>query len=104
MRADAALSSRPAMWLAPSACTRPCRCSRRWSFARTPLSLSRIMGKYKRVSEAIRTIFSTATSIVEPLSLDEAYLDLTDDYRTEAPPAAEALATISRRIEGEIGI
>ena len=43
--------------------------------------------KYKRVSEAIRTIFSSATSIVEPLSLDEAYLDLTDDYRTEAPPA-----------------
>jgi len=62
------------------------------------------MGKYKRVSEAIRTIFSSATSVVEPLSLDEAYLDLTDDYRTEAPPAAEALATISRRIEGEIGI
>jgi len=62
------------------------------------------MGKYKRVSEAIRTIFSSATSVVEPLSLDEAYLDLTDDYRTEAPPDAEALATISRRIEGEIGI
>jgi DNA polymerase-4 len=62
------------------------------------------MGKYKRVSEAIRTIFSSATSIVEPLSLDEAYLDLTDDYRTEAPPAAEALATIARRIESEIAI
>jgi DNA polymerase-4 len=62
------------------------------------------MGKYKRVSEAIRTIFSSATSIVEPVSLDEAYLDLTDDYRTEAPPAAEALATIARRIESEVGI
>jgi DNA polymerase IV len=62
------------------------------------------MGKYKRVSEAIREIFSSATSIVEPVSLDEAYLDLTDDYRTEAPPAAEALATISRRIESEVGI
>jgi DNA polymerase IV len=62
------------------------------------------MAKYKRVSEAIRTIFSAATSIFEPLSLDEAYLDLTDDYRTEAPPAAEALATIARRVESEIGI
>jgi DNA polymerase-4 len=62
------------------------------------------MGKYKRVSEQIRTIFSAATSIVEPLSLDEAYLDLTDDYRTEAPPAAEALATIAARVESEVGI
>jgi DNA polymerase-4 len=62
------------------------------------------MAKYKRVSEQIRTIFASATSIIEPVSLDEAYLDLTDDYRTEAPPAAEALAQIARRIEGEIGI
>ena len=62
------------------------------------------MAKYKRVSEAIRTVFSSATSIIEPVSLDEAYLDLTDDYRTEAPPAAEALALISKRIEHEIGI
>ena len=56
------------------------------------------------MSEEIRTIFASATSIVEPVSLDEAYLDLTDDYRTEAPPAAEALAEIARRIEDEVGI
>jgi DNA polymerase-4 len=62
------------------------------------------MAKYKRESEAIRTIFASATSMVEPVSLDEAYVDLTDDYRTEAPPAAEALAHIARRVEGEIGI
>src|SRR6185503_10593540 len=62
------------------------------------------MAKYKRVSEEIRTIFASATSIVEPVSLDEAYLDLTDDYRTEAPPAAEALAEIARRVEDEVRI
>ncbi len=62
------------------------------------------MAKYKSVSQDIRTIFSAATSVIEPLSLDEAYLDLTDDYRTEAPPAAEALATIAARVEREIGI
>lgn len=62
------------------------------------------MAKYKRVSLDIRTIFQAATSIIEPLSLDEAYLDLTDDYRTEAPPAAEALATIAQRVEAEVGI
>jgi DNA polymerase-4 len=62
------------------------------------------MAKYKRVSEQIRIIFGAATSVIEPLSLDEAYLDLTDDYRTEAPPAAEALATIAARVEREVGI
>jgi DNA polymerase-4 len=62
------------------------------------------MAKYKRVSADIRTIFGAATSIIEPVSLDEAYLDLTDDYRTEAPPAAEALAIIAARVEAEVGI
>jgi DNA polymerase-4 len=62
------------------------------------------MAKYKRVSEEIRAIFQSATSVIEPLSLDEAYLDLTDDYRTEAPPAAEALALIARRVRDEVGI
>jgi DNA polymerase IV len=62
------------------------------------------IAKYKRVSEQIRTILQSATDIIEPLSLDEAYLDLTDDYRTEAPPAAEALAEIAARIEREVGI
>ena len=62
------------------------------------------MAKYKRVSGEIRTIFGAATSIIEPVSLDEAYLDLTDDYRTEAPPAAEALALIAARVEREVGI
>ena len=62
------------------------------------------MAKYKRVSADIRTIFGAATSIIEPVSLDEAYLDLTDDYRTEAPPAAEALALIAARVEREVGI
>jgi DNA polymerase IV len=62
------------------------------------------MAKYKRVSEQMRGIFQSATDIIEPLSLDEAYLDLTDDCRTEAPPAAEALAQIAARVEREVGI
>jgi len=62
------------------------------------------MAKYKRVSATIRAIFGAATSMIEPVSLDEAYLDLTDDWRTEAPPAAEALAAIASRVEAEVGI
>src|SRR5262245_18997439 len=59
------------------------------------------MAKYKRVSEIIRAIFASRTAMVEPLSLDEAYLDLTDEHRLDAAPAAEALAHIARRIEEE---
>lgn len=62
------------------------------------------MAKYKRVSAQIRDIFLSATSVIEPVSLDEAYLDLSDDYRTEAPPPAEALARIAQRVEQEVGI
>ncbi len=34
---------------------------------------------YKKVSEAIREIFRRYTDIIEPLSLDEAFLDVTED-------------------------
>ena len=60
------------------------------------------MAKYKRVSEAIRAILRTATSTIEPLSLDEAYLDLTVERRQGAPAAA--LAAIAARVEREVGI
>jgi DNA polymerase-4 len=59
------------------------------------------MGKYKRVSETIRAIFASATTRVEPLSLDEAYLDLTDEHRLEAAAPAATLARIAKRIEEE---
>ena len=66
--------------------------------------LSPNMAKYKRVSAAIRDTFLSATPLVEPVSLDEAYLDLTDAHRIMAPTAAQALAEIARRIESEVGI
>src|SRR5262249_50992334 len=62
------------------------------------------MGKYKRVSETIRAIFASATTMVEPLSLDEAYLDLTDEHRLEAALPAATLARIAKRIEEEARI
>jgi DNA polymerase-4 len=61
------------------------------------------MAKYKRVSQAIRSIFASATSLIEPLSLDEAYLDLTQ-RGAGAQPAAAALADVARRVEREVGI
>ncbi len=38
------------------------------------------MSVYKEVSQQIRAIFERYTSIIEPLSLDEAYLDVTDSH------------------------
>ena len=60
------------------------------------------MAKYRRASERIRAIFRGAQAIVEPLSLDEAYLDLTGIPGGGA--AAEALALIAARVEAEVGI
>jgi DNA polymerase IV len=62
------------------------------------------MAKYKRVSLAIRDIFLAATDIIEPVSLDEAYLDLAEEYRHEGPTAASALALIAKRVVREVGI
>ena len=65
------------------------------------------MAKYKIVSQQMRTIFRDATAIIQPVSLDEAYLDLSDQARAdgdgEGPPAM-VLADVARRIEGELGI
>ena len=62
------------------------------------------MAKYKVVSNAIRAIFLAATDIIEPVSLDEAYLDLSEEHRHEGPTAASALAWISNRVVREVGI
>ncbi len=62
------------------------------------------MAKYKRISSQIRDIFAAQTPCFEPVSLDEAYLDLSDAHRTAADTAAQALACIARRIERELRI
>jgi DNA polymerase IV len=62
------------------------------------------MGKYKAVSRDIREIFAPATPLIEPLSLDEAYLDLSDAVRTRGDTAAEALAEIALRVAREVRI
>ena len=62
------------------------------------------MAKYKSVSNALRQIFREATPVIEPVSLDEAYLDLHDDVRCDPRPVAVVLADAAQRIETQIGI
>ncbi len=62
------------------------------------------MAKYRGVGLEVREIFREATEVIEPVSLDEAYLDLSPENLVEAMPAAQALALISHRVESEIGI
>ena len=58
---------------------------------------------YKAVSNEIRAIFADYTDLVEPLSLDEAYLDVSEDRR--ALGSARAIAEdIRARIRAETGL
>src|ERR1700733_199191 len=58
---------------------------------------------YREVSNQIRAIFRGYTPLVEPLSLDEAYLDVTDNLRG-LPSASATAAEIRARILAETGL
>jgi DNA polymerase-4 len=61
------------------------------------------MEHYRAEGRRIRAIFRDYTDLVEPLSLDEAYLDVTDPK--SGPPSGTLLArTIRRRIREETGL
>ena len=62
------------------------------------------MRKYQAVSRAVRALMHDATPMVEPLSIDEAFLDLSGTRRLHKQPAAVTLAALANRIEREIGI
>ena len=55
---------------------------------------------YRAVSRQIRAIFADYTSLIEPLSLDEAYLDVTENLRG-IPTATATAAEIRSRILAE---
>ncbi|WP_407314452.1 DNA polymerase IV [Desulfosporosinus sp. SB140] len=59
--------------------------------------------KYQEVSLQIRKIFLTYTPIVEPLSLDEAFIDVTGSTNLFGPAETIAL-TIKQRIQQELNL
>jgi DNA polymerase IV len=58
---------------------------------------------YKEISRHIRTIFAEHTEIIEPLSLDEAYLDVTENIQG-IPIATEIATMIRAKILSETGL
>ncbi len=58
---------------------------------------------YRAVSRQIQAIFSEYTALIEPLSLDEAYLDVTENRRG-LPTASAAAKEIRARILQETGL
>jgi DNA polymerase-4 len=59
--------------------------------------------RYKEISNKIRKIFHEYTDLVEPLSLDEAYLDVTQNKKGN-PSATLIAQEIRKRIYEELGL
>jgi DNA polymerase-4 len=62
------------------------------------------MQKYLRVGREVRKLMLELTPQVEPLSIDEAFMDLTGTERLHGMSPARSLARFSRRIEADVGI
>jgi len=62
------------------------------------------MSLYAEVSAAIRAMMLDLTPAIEPLSLDEAFLDLTGTERLHGAPPAVTLTRLTRRMADELGI
>ena len=62
------------------------------------------MQAYVEASRAIRNLMEALTPAIEPLSLDEAFLDLTGTERLHGTPPAATLAALQLRIERDLGL
>lgn len=62
------------------------------------------IGKYAQVAREVRAKMEALTPLVEPLSLDEAFLDLTGTERLHKQCPARTLTELALTIEREIGI
>jgi DNA polymerase IV len=62
------------------------------------------MAKYRKAGEEVRQLMLSTTPLVEPLSIDEAFLDLSGTEAVHGGPPSETLIRLARRIEDEVGI
>ncbi|HPS38274.1 MAG TPA: DNA polymerase IV [Candidatus Cloacimonadota bacterium] len=68
-----------------------------WKLCPQAVFVHSTFGIYKEITAQIREIFARYTDIIEPMSLDEAYLDVTENKIGEADPVV-----IARRIKQEV--
>src|SRR5437588_7662738 len=59
--------------------------------------------RYRAVSREVRDIFKRHTDLIEPLSLDEAYLDVSEN-KTGLPTATQVARTIRDQIRSELSL
>ncbi|NVJ95982.1 MAG: DNA polymerase IV [Marivivens sp.] len=62
------------------------------------------MEAYAEASRAVRALMDELTPQIEPLSLDEAFLDLTGTARLHGAPPAIMLARLAKRMKEELGL
>jgi len=62
------------------------------------------MKLYVEVSRAVRAMMEELSPSIEPLSLDEAFIDLTGTERLHGAPPAVMLARLTKRMKDELGI
>jgi DNA polymerase-4 len=62
------------------------------------------MAKYVRVGREVRSAMQALTPLVEPLSIDEAFLDLGGTQRLHGMIPAKVLASFARDVERDLGI
>jgi len=62
------------------------------------------MEEYVKASKAIRAMMQDLTPAIEPLSLDEAFMDMTGTDKLHGAPPAVMLAKLIKRMKGELGL
>jgi DNA polymerase-4 len=62
------------------------------------------MAKYVKAGREVRNAMLALTPLVEPLSIDEAFLDLTGTERLHGMSAARVLARFAQQVQRDIGI
>ncbi len=62
------------------------------------------MEKYVQVGRAVRQMMIDLTPLVQPLSIDEAFLELAGTERLHHEPPAHTLARLAKRVQDELGI
>jgi DNA polymerase-4 len=62
------------------------------------------MEKYVQVGRQVRQMMMDLTPLVQPLSIDEAFLELAGTQRLHHDPPARTLARLATRVQSELGI